>query len=172
MRVIQQELICVGRFSVHLNVEASVFFSVHCTVQEGQTVSFDISPCELDVIVQSINTVCSVKASSFLILILTQVSSTYPINFSDEETFTIGDTREPMAQLCFCLWDLHCAGRRWSSDRNQVRHKCGLWWSWFCWTGCCPVAGISSQFPCEKTQSHKDPSEGSKPATWWKRAVD
>ena len=56
MRVKQQVLIGVCRFSVHFNVEASVFFSVHCTVQEGQTVSSDIFPHELDVIVHSIHT--------------------------------------------------------------------------------------------------------------------
>ena len=43
----------VFRFSVHLNVEASIFFAVYCTVQEGQTVSSDIFPHELDVIVHS-----------------------------------------------------------------------------------------------------------------------
>ena len=41
-RVEQQVLICACRFSVHLKVEASVLFSVYCTVQEGQTVSSDI----------------------------------------------------------------------------------------------------------------------------------
>ena len=34
MRDEQQVLICVCRFSVHLNVEASVFFHVYCTVHK------------------------------------------------------------------------------------------------------------------------------------------
>ena len=34
MRDEQQVLICVCRFSVHLNVEASVFFNVYCTVHK------------------------------------------------------------------------------------------------------------------------------------------
>ena len=50
----QQVLTCVCRFSVHLNIEASVFFSVYCTVQEGQTVSSYISLFEPDVIIYSI----------------------------------------------------------------------------------------------------------------------
>ena len=50
MIVEQQVLICVCRFSVHLSVEACVF-----TVQEGQTVSSDIFPGEIDVIVYSLS---------------------------------------------------------------------------------------------------------------------
>ena len=53
MRVELQVLSCVCRFSVHVNVDAFIFFSVYCTVQEAQTVSSDISPCELNFIVHS-----------------------------------------------------------------------------------------------------------------------
>ena len=49
MKVKQQGLICVCKFSVHFNVEASVFFSVYYTVQEGQTVSSDIILHDLDI---------------------------------------------------------------------------------------------------------------------------
>ena len=56
MRVKQQVLICVC--SVQLSVEASDFFNVYCTVQEGKTVSSDIVPPEHDVIVHSIYRIC------------------------------------------------------------------------------------------------------------------
>ena len=39
-------------------VEFSVFFNMYSTVQEGQAVSSDIFPCELDVTVQSIYMFC------------------------------------------------------------------------------------------------------------------
>ena len=76
MRVEQQVLILVCRFSVHIRVEASVLSSVYCSVQEGQTVFFDIFAHELDILL-STEIICSVKASASLDLILTQMSSTY-----------------------------------------------------------------------------------------------
>ena len=44
--------------SVHLDVEASVFSNVYCTVQEGHTVSCDIFTCDLHVSVHSIYMFC------------------------------------------------------------------------------------------------------------------
>ena len=47
--------VCVG---THCTPQWWGFFSVYCTVQEGQTVSSDIVPCEPDVIVHSIYIFC------------------------------------------------------------------------------------------------------------------
>ena len=74
MRVEHQVPILVCMFPLHLIVEASVFFSVYShTVQEGQTVSSEFFPCEPSTVF-----IFSVKPSTPLVLILTQVSSTYP----------------------------------------------------------------------------------------------
>lgn len=51
-------LVRVGGFPVHADVEASVFFNVHRTIQEGQTVASDILSGEIDIIVHSIDVVC------------------------------------------------------------------------------------------------------------------
>ena len=56
MRVEQQALTWLG--FLYLSVEASVFFNVYCTVQEGHTVSSDIFQLKLDVIVNSIYMFC------------------------------------------------------------------------------------------------------------------
>ena len=71
MRFEMQVLICVCRCSVHLNVEASVLFSAHQKVWEGQT-SF-----HMKVMLLSTAFICYLKASTSLALIVTQVLSTY-----------------------------------------------------------------------------------------------
>ena len=118
--------ICVCRIAVHLSVQASVFFTVYYTVQEGQTVSFD--PGVIHIPENGArSTYCEGDQGSALNLFYVEAGHYW-------------HTSESVCRNLLCAWS------RWSSYRRQVRHKCGLGWSWFSWTEYCPLAGVSMQY--------------------------
>ena len=75
MWIEKQVLVCMCGLPVNLSVKTSVFFNVQSTVQIRQLVVFYILP--LNLMLLSTKLMCSVKASTSWVLILTQVSSTY-----------------------------------------------------------------------------------------------
>ena len=140
-------LVCVYRFSVHLIVEASFLFSVYCSVQEGQTVSFYCPEHSCVMWRLSVPLLWFWPRfhpntwTSGLEQFLLRLSA---LNFFHVEVGHFGGDRWAHGTAVILSVETVTIGSRWSSDRGQVRHKCSLGKSLFRWTECCLVAGISS----------------------------
>ena len=116
------------RFSVHLNVEASVFFIVYSTVSEEQTVSSDIFPCEHDVIfiyyILSIFLTLMCWVFYFEIWADTQccvaVWLDLPLWRTDLGVFSAEQSDEPLLGGC---WNVSCSSQSWKHENGVFTRK-------------------------------------------------
>ena len=129
-----------------------------CTVQSKKGRLSPLTSSRVNLVLLSTAFICSVKASTSLGLIWPRCRPHTWIN--GLEQFLWGWSK-------FCSQLLpqevgHYWKHLWAHDTvdllyvetftvvggqqtdGLVRHKCALWWSWFCWTKCCPVADASS----------------------------